>query len=447
MIIQPQQQLDSGLLEAKRILLRGGIVLTLDKTLSDFACADVLIENGKIRAVAPSVAVSADDVVVVNATNRIVLPGFVDTHCHSYQGLLRGLLSNGSLPDYNESIQNRITHHYQPADAYAGVLITALGMLNMGTTTMVDISQVSHSPEHVDANLQALRDSGMRAVYAYSRGIGPAAGHPYDIFRILPKYFNSAESLLTPALAVALDVENYRVARRAEVRAVVHLRLNSEPLLKLASAGVLKEGDEFIHCTHLSPEAWRLIKDIGGTTSHSPPVEMAMGHGMPSMQEAISAGLDPSFSCDHCATVGQDMFGIMRAAFCLQRLSVHQGRRGGDSSVPDLVTPRKILEYATIAGAKCARLDHRIGTISPGKDADLIMMRADGVDTWPLNSAYATVVNLMNPGHVEAVFVRGTLRKWAGRLVGIDLQRILRLVGNSRDAVLKRANYSIGLLT
>jgi 5-methylthioadenosine/S-adenosylhomocysteine deaminase len=447
MVIQPQEQLDTRLLEAKRILLRGGIVLTLDAVLGDFACADVLIEDGKIRAVAPSVAVSADDVVVVDATNRIVLPGFVDTHCHSYQGLLRGLLSNGALPEYNESIQNRLTQHYQPEDAYAGVLITALGMLNMGTTTMVDISQVSHSPEHVDANLQALRDSGMRAVYAYSRGVGPAAGHPQDVFRILPKYFSSADSLLTPALAVALDVENYRVARQAEVRAVVHLRLNSEPLMKLARAGVLKEGDEFIHCTHLSPEAWRLIKDIGGTTSHSPPLEMAMGHGMPSMQEAISAGLDPSFSCDHCSTVGQDMFGIMRAAFCLQRLSVHQGRRDGDSHVPDLVPPRKILDYATIAGAKCAHLDYKIGTISPGKDADLIVMRADDVDTWPLNNAYAAVVNLMNPGHVESVFVRGAPKKWAGRLVGIDVPRILQLVGDSRDALLKRADYFPGLLT
>lgn len=446
MKLLPDQQLEPGLLQAKRILLRGGIVLTLDPKLGDFARADVLIESGKIREIGPAIAVSDEDVAVVDATNRILLPGFVDTHCHSYQGLLRGLLPNGTLPDYDASVQKSITPHYQPEDAYAGVLITALGMLNMGTTTMVDISQVSHSPEHVDANLQALKDAGMRAVYAHWRGSGPKSAYPQDIFRILPQHFSSSDALLTPALAIAMDAESYQLARKAGVRAVVHLRLNSEPLLALARAGLLKEGDEFIHCTHLSAEAWRVIKDVGGTTSHSPPLEMAMGHGLPSMQDAIDAGLEPSFSCDHCATVGQDMFGIMRTAFYLQRLSVHQSRRNGATQTPSLLPPRKVLEYATIAGARCAALDRKIGTLSPGKDADLIMMRANDLDVWPLNNAFASVVNLMNPSHVEAVFVRGVPRKWAGRLVGVDVQRVRSLVGSSRDAVLKRANYAVGLL-
>jgi cytosine/adenosine deaminase-related metal-dependent hydrolase len=446
MALSPHRRLDPRLLQEKRILLRGGIVLTLDPGLGDFARADVLIEDGKIRDVGPNLGVSDDNAAVVDAGDRIVLPGFVDTHCHSYQGLLRGLLPNGALPEYDASVQKAITPHYQPEDAYAGVLITALGMLNMGTTTMVDISQVCHSPEHIDAVLQALNDAGLRAVYAYWRGIGPKADHPHDIFRILPKYFSASDGLLTPALAVSLDANNYRVAREAGVRAVVHLRLNAEPLLGLARAGLLREGDEFIHCTHLSGEAWRLIKDIGGTTSHSPPLEMAMGHGMPSMQEAIDVGLEPSFSCDHCATVGQDMFGIMKTAFNIQRLTVHQRRRNGESETPGLLPPRKVLECATIAGAKCAGLGHRIGTLSPGKDADLIMMRADDLAIWPLNNAYAAVVNLMNPSHVEAVFVRGIPKKWASQLIGIDVSRVLNLVKSSRDAVLGRADYRIGML-
>jgi cytosine/adenosine deaminase-related metal-dependent hydrolase len=350
------------------------------------------------------------------------------------------------LPDYDRDVQKKITPHYRPEDAYAGVLITALGMLNMGTTTMVDISQVSHSPEHVDANLQALRDAGLRAVYAYWRGIGPAARYPDDIFRILPKYFSSADELITPALAVGLDAENFKTARRAEVRAIVHIRLNAEPLMALGRAGLLREGDEFIHCTHLSADAWRLIKDIGGSTSHSPPLEMAMGHGMPSIQEAINAGLRPSLSCDHCATVGQDMFGLMRTTFNLQRLSVQQRRRDGDADAPNLLSCREVLEFATVAGARCAGLDGKVGSLIPGKDADLIMIRADDLDTWPLNNALSAVVNLMNPGHVEAVFVRGRARKWGGRLVGVDIQNVLQSVKASRDSVLQRADHRIGLV-
>jgi cytosine/adenosine deaminase-related metal-dependent hydrolase len=445
-MMAPQVATETRILDAKRFLLRGGIVLTLDESLGDFASADVLIENGKIREVRPHIDVDAEDVLVVDATNRIVLPGFVDSHCHSYQGLLRGLLPNGDLPSYDLSVQKSITPHYLPDDAYAGVLITALGMLNMGTTTMVDISQVSHSPEHVDANLQALRDAGLRAVYAYWRGSGSSANYPQDIFRILPKYFSSSEGLLTPALAVALDAESYALARKAGVRAIAHIRLNSEPLLALSRAGLLKEGDEFIHCTHLSDEAWRVIKDVGGRTSHSPPLEMAMGHGTPSIQEAINVGLAPSLSCDHCATVGQDMFGIMRTVFQLQRLWTHQQRGKDNNHATSLISPRKVLEYATIAGARCAALDHKIGTLSPGKDADLIVMQADNVDIAPLNNAYAAVVSLMNPSHVEAVFVQGAVKKWGGRLVGIDLQSVLRRVTTCRDDLLRRAGYGVSLL-
>ncbi|MGZ3284517.1 MAG: amidohydrolase family protein, partial [Xanthobacteraceae bacterium] len=136
----------------RRIVLRGGVVLTLDRGIGDFAQADVLIENGKIREVRPNIAISSDDAAVIDATNRIVVPGFVDTHHHFYQGLLRSILTNGLLnPDYTRDIGNTLTPAYAPADAYAGVLITALGMIDMGTTTAVDTSQVSHTPEHSDA--------------------------------------------------------------------------------------------------------------------------------------------------------------------------------------------------------------------------------------------------------------------------------------------------------
>ena len=176
----------------RRILLKGGVVLTLDRGIGDFAQADVLIEDGKIREVRPNIAVSGDDAAVIDATNRIVVPGFIDTHHHFYQGLLRSILTNGLLnPDYSRDIGNTLTPAYAPADAYAGVLVTALGMIDMGTTTAVDTSQVSHTPEHSDACIRALQESGIRAVYAYWRGSGPdmriPAGHraaAADLFQL-----------------------------------------------------------------------------------------------------------------------------------------------------------------------------------------------------------------------------------------------------------------------
>ncbi|MGZ3360678.1 MAG: amidohydrolase family protein, partial [Xanthobacteraceae bacterium] len=268
----------------RRIVLRGGVVLTLDRGIGDFAQADVLIENGKIREVRPNIAISSDDAAVIDATNRIVVPGFVDTHHHFYQGLLRSILTNGLLnPDYTRDIGNTLTPAYAPADAYAGVLITALGMIDMGTTTAVDTSQVSHTPEHSDACIRALQESGIRAVYAYWRGSGPGMRYPEDIVRLQRSYFNSQDQLLTLALGALLDAKIFAYAREVGVRCVSHgVSNNTErTLLELGSAGLLRPGDEYIHCTHLSDTAWRLLKDTGARISVAAPIEMAMGHGLP----------------------------------------------------------------------------------------------------------------------------------------------------------------------
>ena len=158
----------------RRILLKGGVVLTMDPQVGHFANADVLIEDGKIREVRPDIA--ASDVVTVDASNRIVIPGFIDTHSHSYQGILRNILPNGRVdPDYNRDIIAKITPAYTPQDAYIGMLATALGMIDMGTTGVVDVSQVNNTPEHSDALIKALQDSGIRAVFGYSAGAAGAA--------------------------------------------------------------------------------------------------------------------------------------------------------------------------------------------------------------------------------------------------------------------------------
>jgi 5-methylthioadenosine/S-adenosylhomocysteine deaminase len=153
---QPDAEL-ARLQAQRRILLKGGVVLTLDRLVGDFARADVLIEDGKISAVRPNIAASDEAAAVIDAANHILIPGFVDTHSHSYQGILRGILTNGVLePDYNRDVQANLTPAFGPADVHAGVLMTALGLIDMGTTTIVDLSQVSHSPEHSDACVAAL---------------------------------------------------------------------------------------------------------------------------------------------------------------------------------------------------------------------------------------------------------------------------------------------------
>jgi cytosine/adenosine deaminase-related metal-dependent hydrolase len=431
--------------EARRILLKGGIVLSMDQKVGDFAPGDVLIEDGKIRDVRPDL--QAGDAMVADAANHILVPGFIDTHSHSYQGLLRGLLPNGIVdPDYNRDVQNKLTLFYTPDEVYAGVLITALGFIDMGTTAIVDLSQISHTPEHSDACIKALQDSGIRAVYGYSRGAGAKQQWPQDIERIQKRYFSSQDQLLTLALGASLDVKVLQAARAAGVPAVMHYRVRSEPGLVLGKAGVLREGDLFIHTTHLNDEAWQMIKGVGGRISMSPPLEMAMAHGHPAVQDALDRGIRPSLSSDHGTTVAQDMFSMMRAVFDLQRLDILQRRRRKEENTPPLVTCRDVLEFATVQGARCGNIDRKVGTLTPGKEADILMLRADGIDLWPLNNAASTVANHMNPSHVAGVFIGGKPKKWRGALAGVDLVRVRKQAQDARDGLFKRANHQVDLL-
>jgi 5-methylthioadenosine/S-adenosylhomocysteine deaminase len=326
------------------------------------------------------------------------------------------------------------------------VLITALGMIDAGTTAMVDLSQANHTPEHSDALIAALKDSGIRAVCGYSRGAGPRAQYPQDIGRLQRTYFSSTDQLLTLALGASLDAKLFAAARAAGVPAVLHLRNNSAALLELGRAGLLRAGDEFIHCTNLNDDAWRLIADIGGHISSCPQIEMSMGHGMPAIQQALDHGLRPSLSSDHSVAIAPDFFTVMRTTFTFQRMQVFARRRSGEANVPPLLTCRDVLEFATLEGARCANLDGKIGTLSPGKEADLLLLRADGISLWPVNNAPGTVANLMNPGHVETVLIAGKVRKWRGTLVGIDVPRAMRLAEEAREAVMRRAGFSVAFL-
>nr|TFG51764.1 MAG: hypothetical protein E4H34_05870 [Hyphomicrobiales bacterium] len=216
--------------------------------------------------------------------------------------------------------------------------------------------------------------------------------------------------------------------------------------MALGRLGLLRPGDIYIHCTQLSKDAWALIRDTGGCVSLSIPIEMTMGHGMPGILDALENNVRPSLSSDVDVTMAQDGFTQMRAAMTLQRLLVLQRVRNGEQNLPPLLTCREVLEFATIEGARCTGLDHKIGSLTPGKDADIVLLKADQLDVWPLNNAPGTVVNMMNPGHVDTVFIAGRVKKWRGVLTGVDVPRVLQLAEEARDGVVTRAGFERNLL-
>ena len=248
-------------------LIKGRVVMSIDRRIGDFAQADVLIEDGEICEVGPNLAVSADAAVVVDASNRIVIPGFIDTHSHSYQGLLRNIMPNGLLsPDYNRDVQSTLTSAYGPEDAYAGELITALGMIEMGTTTIVDISQVSHTPEHSNACIRALKDRDSRCVLVPPgrRAACPlSAGHhapAADLFQLEGPVAHACPDHRPRREALCVGARGRRAGCPGSLSLGKDL---SAPLLELGRAGLLRPGDEYIHCLGLNDAAWQLIKKDG----------------------------------------------------------------------------------------------------------------------------------------------------------------------------------------
>ena len=443
------QQTPDRLLKARRILLKGGMVLSLDPAVGDHEKADVLIEGAKILAVGPNAGDSASSALVVDATGMIVMPGFVDTHHHQYETVLRSILSDGNLGAYNDApknyqsvIQGILTPHYLPDDAYISELVASVSQLNAGVTTTVDLSQVSHTPAHSDACIAGLKESGRRAVYSYSAGIKGTA-FPEDITRLQKQYFSSADQLVTLALNTGTNADHWKLARSVGVPITSHIvgdRFGS--LEGMGKAGLMGPDNEYVHCTTLNETVWKMIRDTGGKVSIAPAIEMQMRHGMPPFQTALDHGIRPSLSVDVECNMTADMFSIMRSAFTLQRALVNQRAVDGEKNVPSLLTCRDTIELATIEGARVAHLDRKIGTLTPGKEADIIMLATDRINIFPLNNVPGAVVTLMDTSNVENVFVAGKVRKWQGKLGGVDLPKLRRHIETARDGLLQRAKYS-----
>jgi 5-methylthioadenosine/S-adenosylhomocysteine deaminase len=422
-----------------RVLLKGGVVLTLDRALGDFESADVLIEGSKIAAVGRNLKAEAQ---TIDASNMIVMPGFVDTHHHQYETILRSILPDGLLQgpkSYTSDIQGIYTPVYRPEDARISELVASLSQINAGVTTGVDTSQVSHTPEHTDACIAGLREAGRRTLFAYSAGVGPGVKYPQDIRRLRTQYFSSSDQLVTLAMGGGLDPNTWALAREVSAPIVNHVVGNTAGLEAMGRAGLMKADNEYIHCTQLSKTAWKMIADTGGHVSIATAIEMQMRHGMPPIQEALDHGITPSLSVDVETNMAADMFTVMRSTFVLQRALLNERVIAGEQNLPPLVTSRQVLEMATIQGARDSHLDQKIGTLTPGKDADVIMLRTDTINVMPLNNAAGAVVTLMDTSNVDTVFIAGKLMKRNGQLVGVDLAKIRREVEATRVAVLTRA--------
>ncbi|HLW00149.1 MAG TPA: amidohydrolase family protein [Ktedonobacterales bacterium] len=442
---------------SNRTLLKNGTVITVDKQLGNFRRADVLIEGTKIAAVGPDLA--AGDAEVIDASNMIVMPGFIDTHRHMWEGILRNIGVDYPL-EGNESylafVLNVLAPVYRPEDVYAGNLISALGAINAGITSILDWSHIQASPQHTDAAISGLKDSEMRAVFAYGppwyEAMKPE--HPDWFRRAAKAHFSSKDQLITlgfaalgPEFSTVEDVRaNWLVARECDARITAHVGVGSfGKNMKVAEAGrtgIYGSDTTFIHCTTLSDEEIQMIVDTGGTVSLASPVEMMMGHGLPPTQRFLDRGLRPSLSVDVETNVPGDMFTQMRSVISLQHALLFDQKLAGKENLPAPLNARDVLEFATIEGARANGLDHKVGSLTPGKEADVILLRADDVNIVPVNDPIGAVVWGMDTSNVDSVFVAGKALKRNGHLTG-NVDRARKLAIESRDYVVSTSGFKL----
>lgn len=437
----------------RRYIIRGGAVMSMDPKVGDFERADVLVEGRKILAVGPDL--HAGGAAVIDARGRIVMPGFIDTHHHQFETALRSFLADGILVNdgtpegqinYFEYILGRFSPVYRPQDVYINELFGGLSQLDAGVTTVLDVSQIHHSPEHSDAAIKGLVDAGRRAVFGYFEGQGPRTQYPTDARRIKKQYFSSKHQLITMMMGGEIYLPGYEQAwalgRELDLPIAAHIVVTfgmAPTFDALAAANKFGPDNLFIHMTGMSDMSWEKVRDAGAGVSLAVPIEMNMRHGMPPILKALSLGIQPSLSTDVECTLTADFFTQMRTTMALQRALVNEMALQGVADRPPLLTTRDVLRFATIEGARDLKLAKKTGSLTPGKDADIIILDATAINVAPLNHVPGAVVSLMERSNVETVIVAGKIRKWKGRLLGANLHRLRRELEQSRDYLFNAA--------
>ena len=426
-----------------RLLIKGGTVISMDPQVGDFLQADVLVEGKKIVDIKPNIRASAT---VIDATDMIVIPGLVDGHRHCWQNMFRRAVPNVGIEGYG-NFANGLIPSFRPRDVYLANLASGLSAINAGMTCMQDVSHISKTPAHSDAAIMAHIDSGIRGVYGYAAprsGAGQASQYPQDIHRLKKQFFASDDQLVTMRLAGATVALAREVGVGMTIDAISGLatpprQAYSEPRLQeMAKNGELGPDVALIHCTALSDAAFRLIADHGanvvlsvtsdgqlrGIANSVAPIQSVLDHGM--LRRT-------AFSIDVEVSLSPDLFSQMKAAFFLQRVLSNKRWAEGDASAPAMMTVRDVLTIGTIGGATALALQNKIGTLTPGKEADIVLIRGNDITNGPLNNAIGTIVIGATPDSVDTVIIAGKVRKSKGKLVGVDEAAVMRALRASRD--------------
>jgi 5-methylthioadenosine/S-adenosylhomocysteine deaminase len=428
-----------------RTLFKGGTIVTMDPNVPNLSTGDVLVDGGRIAAV--GVNLQAGGAEVIDATGSIVMPGLIDAHHHMWLGVMRRMMPDvDDLFAYIDVVAGKLGAHYRPLDMYLSTKLTAVASLDAGITTIIDACHSSRSPGHTDAALDALDASGIRALHMVGAAMDKQASTahlPADLKRLADNW-NQGAGLVRVGLFGQLNLDWWKVARDLDMHILTEFIGDLAKLgPEFAKPGVLGPHNIFNHCTRVPQETWKLFADAGVNITINPRSDALFGFDDESFayQQAIDHGLTPALGIDLDTAFGSDLFGEMHALFGQQRSAMRYRRFRGEANVPKPISVEAVLEAATVNGARVAGLDREIGTLTPGKQADLITVRTNGVAVFPVTNAIGTIVQAVERSDVDTVMVAGEIRKRAGKLVGVDVAKLTADVNASRDYLLEVSSY------
>jgi 5-methylthioadenosine/S-adenosylhomocysteine deaminase len=396
-----------------KILLSGGCVLTLGAKTPNFTRADVLIDGETVAEIGPGIR--ARDADHVDATDTIVMPGFVDTHRHAWRSLSRNVGAwppNGGAAGGGDELQ--------PDDVYAATLVGLLGAIEAGITTVVDWSPIRPDDALVDAALRAHADAGSRTVFVHAPRVEMEGQGAIErpIRELVARLTETAGPLTT--IAFGSDVPGvanlervaagWEAARALELRIHAHADLDTYgpgAIAELARRGLLREDVTLVHCSSLDDADADAIAASGAAVSLAPSSAMASGLGTPQIQPLIGRDIRPGLGVDEERLTPGDLFAQMRATISLQHATVFDRKLAGKAGVPKLMSTRDVIRHATIDGARATGLGTATGSLEPGKQADIVMLRTDRPNIFPINDPIGAVVWGMDTSNVDRVFVAG----------------------------------------
>ncbi|KAF7561498.1 hypothetical protein G7046_g2649 [Stylonectria norvegica] len=451
-----------------KYIIKNATVVSVDTKIGTVSPCDVLIEDGLISDVGPNLQHTSEHQ-IIDGTDTIVSPGFVDTHRHVWQTQLRTMTTDYVLTDYLLSLRHTYGSCYTAHDAYMGNYCGALESLDNGTTCLIDHSHIMNSPEHADLAVKGLRDSNIRAVFCYGLYPNPSwEGSSMDKAReektpdwrlqdaqrvretLFPNNgpdelvrfgFSTSEPEITPYEKVAEEVRYAKSLGAAVITAHNHsigkFHAKNDLVRNLEKSGLLGPDILLSHCAYLDDEELDLIKKRHMGISSTPDTELQMGMGHPIAFKAKDHGCCASLGVDICSNSPADMFQQMRVLLQAQRHLEYENNPKLAFSISRRCA--EILEIATLGGAKAIGLEKTIGSITPGKRADLLITRCDSPRMVPVHDPVGALVLYANGSDIDMVFVDGKIVKSGGKLAGVNWPRVREELRASAASVIERS--------